>query len=97
MRHYVIARYEVKDFDRFQAEFAQVAPQLPEHGFPRTWLNRNADNPEEIVVLHECEDLGRAHAFFESDEYRECTRRAGITAEPRLAFLEELAGAPAAA
>ena len=96
MRNYVIARYLVKDFDRFKAEFDEVAPQLPERGFSRTWLDRNVDNPNEIVVMHECDDLDRARAFLESDEYHECIHRAGIVGEPSVTFLEELIRAPAA-
>ncbi len=97
MRYYAIARYRIRDLGQFKAEFDQVSAQLPQWGFSRTWLDRNVDDPNEIVVMHECQNLDRAHEFFGSDEYRQCVRKAGVIGEPRVMFMEELARMPAAA
>jgi len=94
MRHCVIARYRIRNFDEFKAEFDQAAPSLPEHGFSRTWLDRNVNDPNEIVVIHEADDLDRVHAFYESDQYRQCLSKAGVIGEPSVTFTEELAAMP---
>ncbi len=75
-------------------ELDTVLPRLAERGFTRTGLDRNVDDPNEIVVIHEVGDLDRAHEFYGSDEYRQCIRKAGVVGEPAMTFLEELAAAP---
>ena len=97
MRQYAIARFKIKDFAQFKAEFEKVSPQLTQWGFSRTWLDRNVEDPNEIVVIHEIQDLERVHEFYASDEFRQCIRRAGVKGDPRVTFVEELARMPAMA
>lgn len=93
MHGYVEARYEVHDVGKFLDEFARAGDMLRNYGFSHTWLHRNADEPTQVIVVHEASDLDRARQFYDSDEYRQCRQHAGVK-QPRLTFMEELVGAP---
>ncbi|PYQ54535.1 MAG: hypothetical protein DMF53_29340, partial [Acidobacteria bacterium] len=49
---------------------------------------RGADDPQEVVVLFEAEDLGRARALAGSDELRKIMQEAGVLGPPDMHFLE---------
>ena len=51
---------------------------------------RNADDPEEIVVLLEWDSLERARAFAQSPDLRETMERAGVTGPPDIRFLDRV-------
>ena len=97
MKHYAMVHYRIRDFDQFKAEFEKVSPELPEFGFIHTWLHRSVDDPSEIVIVHECEDLALARRFYNSDEYRQCIRDAGVVGEPNITYMEGLESMPRAA
>lgn len=78
-------------------DFAVWKPVFDEHGMTRRangsrggWILRSADDPHEVFVLLEWDDLERARLFADSDDLREVMARAGVTGEPEIWFLEEL-------
>ncbi len=83
------------------ADIAVWKPVFDEHGMTRRangsrggrifW---SADDPLEVFVLLEWDDLERARFFADSDDLREVMARAGVSGEPEIWFLEEL-GRPA--
>ena len=51
---------------------------------------RNADDPNELVILLEWDSLENARQFANADELREAMKRAGVADEPDVYFLEEI-------
>ena len=54
------------------------------------WLFRNADDPNEILLLLAWDDLERARLFADSDDLHEAMTRAGVTDRPDIWFLENV-------
>jgi hypothetical protein len=53
-------------------------------------LFRSENDPNEVVILFEWEDLGKAHKFAESEDLRQTMERAGVVGKPELHFLDEI-------
>jgi hypothetical protein len=50
-------------------------------------LLRSVDNPNEVVLLFEAEDLRKAQAFTESSDLRQAMQKAGVVGQPDILFL----------
>ncbi|MCE5280184.1 MAG: hypothetical protein ABFD92_17760 [Planctomycetaceae bacterium] len=90
-RYYVVATYRVGDFNQFKDEFDQAQDMLQSMGgFKKTYLNRGLDDPNLIVIVHECGSLQKARDFYDSQEFKQCLDKAGIVEKPQVSFVEEL-------
>ena len=49
---------------------------------------RGTDDPHQVIVLFEAEDLDRAKAFANSDDLRETMMRAGVQDQPDVYYLD---------
>ena len=59
-----------------------------ESGGKGGFLFRNADDPNETVILLEWPDLEDARRFAQSEDLRETMQRAGVAEQPDIFFLE---------
>ncbi len=91
MKYYVIASYRISDLQTFRNEFDSAQEMLQTSGFRKTYLNRDVEDPDHLVVVHECEDLDKARAYYHSQEFKDCLGRAGVIEGPHLTYIEELA------
>jgi heme-degrading monooxygenase HmoA len=78
------------------ADYAAWKPLFDEHGIARRAngsrggrIYRSADDPNEVVILLEWDDLERARLFADSDDLREAMVRGGVTDRPDIWFLED--------
>ena len=78
-------------------EFAKWKPIFDEHGAARKasgskggYLFRNANDPNELIVLFEWDNLEKARQFAQSDDLRERMQQAGLMDRPDVYFLEEV-------
>ena len=94
MRYYSIASFEIQDYKQFKDEFDAIQDTLRNVGFKRTYLNRDADDSNHLIVVHEFEDLQKARDFYKSQDFRQCMERAGVIGQPQITFMEELARTP---
>ncbi len=92
---HLLVRHKVQDYARWK-------PGFDEHGATRKassskggLLFRSADDPNELVILLEFEDLDKARAFAGSDDLREKMREVGVVDQPDIYFLEEVDRPPA--
>ena len=51
---------------------------------------RNAEDPNELVILLEWDSLDNARQFANADKLREAMQRAGVADQPDVYFLEEV-------
>ena len=86
---YLLVRHKVKDYSSWKSGFDDHASTRRESGSRGGHVFRSADDPEEVVVLLEWDDLDNARAFAESDDLRETMRRVGVIGRPDVYFLEE--------
>jgi heme-degrading monooxygenase HmoA len=51
---------------------------------------RNANNPKEIVVLTEWDDLAKARQFSQSEDLKKAMQQGGVTGAPEVLFLDQV-------
>lgn len=84
---YLLIRHKVQDFQVWKPGYDAHAPQRAEAGLTEKYLLRSADDPNEIVLLFEAADLGRAKAFCESADLRQKMQEVGVVDKPDVYFL----------
>jgi len=92
---YVVVRLTVEDLEKWKAGFQQAATLRKGYGSKGARAFINADNPNEVLVLGEYEDAAKAREMFQSKEFREATKRAGVVGTPSVVHLDEALTLPA--
>lgn len=87
MASYVLVRHKVKDFSEWKRGYDAHLPKRVEAGLTEKQLLRGAQEPNEVVVLFEAKDLGRAKTFAESTALKEVMQKAGVMDKPDIYFL----------
>jgi hypothetical protein len=87
---YVLIRHKVEDVATWKSVFDEHGPAREGHGSRGGQLFRNADEPDEVFVLLEVDELGTARRFAQSEDLRNTMRRAGVRDEPDIHFLEQV-------
>jgi heme-degrading monooxygenase HmoA len=86
---YIQVQHKVEDYNRWKAAFDAHASAREAGGSTGTnYILRNVDNPNELVVVLEWDDLDRARQFAQSQELREAMQNAGVTGPPEVLFLK---------
>ena len=86
----LIIRHKVKDYKKWKALFDEHAAKRKAAGSKGGRLFRSEKDPNDVVILFEWENLGRAHQFSESEDLRQTMERAGVVGKPEAYFLEEM-------
>jgi hypothetical protein len=86
---YLLVRHQVQDYERWKPLFDEHGLTRKANGSMGGQLFRSADNPNEIVMLIEVEELDRARQFAQSDDLRQAMQQAGVTDQPDIYFLEQ--------
>jgi heme-degrading monooxygenase HmoA len=87
MASFLLLRYRVRDFAAWKRGYDAHLPKRVEAGLTETHLFHGATDANEVVLLFEVADLGRAKAFVESAELREATQKVGLLDKPESHFL----------
>jgi heme-degrading monooxygenase HmoA len=88
MSHFIV-RHKVEDYAKWKKVFDEHSTTRKTSGSKGGRLFRNADNPNEVIVLWDWEDLDQARQFAHSPDLRETMERAGVADRPDIYFLEE--------
>ena len=91
---YMFVRHNVEDYERWKPVFEEHGSTRRESGSKGVRLFRNADAPNETVILLEWDDLEKARRFAQSENLRETMERAGVADEADIYFLEEVDTVP---
>ena len=81
---------EFRDYDEWKPVFEELTSLRGRYGSQGTRVFRADDHPNEAVILTEFRDEQEARRMFQSDEFREATQKAGVTAPPKIEFLDEV-------
>lgn len=87
---YVLVRHKVKDYGKWKPRFDEHGATREASGFRGHHLFRNADDPHELVILFEVDDLERARQFGQSEDLRQAMQRAGVSDQPDIYLLDEV-------
>jgi heme-degrading monooxygenase HmoA len=87
---YILIRHKVVDY-------AQWKPVFDEHGVTRKangckggHLFRSSEDPHEVVILFEWDNMEKARQFVQSEDLRKAMKRAGVSDQPDMYFLDEV-------
>jgi heme-degrading monooxygenase HmoA len=87
---YVLVRHKVTDYGKWKAVFDEHGATRKASGFRGHHLFHNADDPNELVILFEVDDLEKARQFGQSEDLRQAMLRAGVSDQPDMYFLDEI-------
>jgi quinol monooxygenase YgiN len=76
---HLLVQQRIEEFDRWKEVFDRLAPARAEASCRSTALFRNREDPHEVVVLFEFDDLARAREHLTSPELRAAWQAAGVT------------------
>ena len=87
MASFVIVRHKVRDFKTWKPVYDAHKPKRAEAGLNEKHLFRSVDDPNEVVLLFEAQDLTRAKAFGSSADLRHKMEEGGVVDKPTIYFL----------
>lgn len=93
--HYVLVRHKVEEYNKWKNIYDGNMENRKNNGSKGSHVFRSAENPDELVILFEWDDLDNARKFFESEDFKIKVRTAGIPDEPDIYFLEGIGRTPA--
>ena len=64
-------------------------PKRVEEGLTEKYLLRGADDPNEVIILFEAQDIDRAKAFSESQDLRDTMEKFGVVGKPDIYYLND--------
>ncbi len=85
-----LIRHRVKEFAKWKPLFDEHAAIRKANGSKGGRLFRSEKDPNEVVILFEWEDFGKARQFAESEDLRKRMERAGVIGKPDLYLLDEI-------
>lgn len=86
---YSLARLKVEDYAKWKPVFDQISAARRASGAKKGILLRDADNPNEITILIEWDNLENARKFIQSDVVKKSLRESG-TIKSDFYFLNEV-------
>lgn len=89
MAHMII-RHKVEDYGKWKAVFDAHSTTRKAGGCRGGHLFRNADNPNELIIVWDWDTLENARKFAASPDLREVMGKAGVSDRPDVYFLEEV-------
>jgi heme-degrading monooxygenase HmoA len=92
---FVLVRHKVKDYAKWKPLYDEHGVMRKKYGSKGARVLRNANDPNELVIITEWENLKTAHAFAEAPDLREAMERGGVADKPDIFFLEEIDKQPA--
>jgi quinol monooxygenase YgiN len=87
---HVLVRFTVEDVAKWKPVFEEASAMRKTFGSRGVRAFSKADSSNEIVIIGEYESREKAQQMFQSPEFREATRRAGVMTPPDVTFLEQV-------
>ena len=87
---HVLVRFTVEDVETWKGVFTEAATLRKNYGSKGVRAYSQVDKPNEIVIVGEYEDVEKARQLFQSQEFRDATKLAGVQGPPEVTILKEL-------
>ena len=84
---HMMVRHKVHDSAKWKAAYDGHLSARQAAGLTERHVFRNADNPNEVIMLFEASDLGKARAFASSADLLQKMQEAGVVDKPDIYFL----------
>jgi hypothetical protein len=84
----IAVHVNVADYDTWRPNFEKGSDQRAKFGVTNPSVYRNADRPNEIVVVSDVTDVAKAVAGIRGPEVREMMSKSGVQGEPQIFVAE---------
>ncbi len=85
---YILVRHKVEDYAKWKPVFDEHGAARKAIGSKGGYLFRNFDDPNEVVMYMEVDDLEKARQFVQSEDLRQAMERGGLADQPDVYFLD---------
>ena len=85
---WVLVRHKVNDYGKWKPVFDEHAAEREPAGCKGGYVLRSIEDPREVIILLEWDNLQRARDFVSSDNLRKAMEKSGVTEKPDVFFLE---------
>ncbi|MCJ7444527.1 MAG: hypothetical protein MUO26_08365 [Methanotrichaceae archaeon] len=92
---YMLIRHKVIDYAKWKTVYDQHVATRKASGSKGAHLFRSSDNPNEIMILFEWDELGNARKFSQSEDLIKRLQMAGVIDKPDIYFLDKVEQTPA--
>lgn len=90
----VLVNHRVADYAKWLKAYEEHEPERRKATITSSTVWRDAEDPNHVYMLFECQDLEKVRQLGSTPEMRETARRAGVIGEPTSVFLNEGAKYP---
>jgi heme-degrading monooxygenase HmoA len=87
---HLLVRSKVEDYAKWKSVYDEMGATRKAHGSKGGYIFRNAEDPNEVVVLLEFKDIKSASQFAQSTNLKEAMKRAGVSDKPDIYLLNEI-------
>jgi quinol monooxygenase YgiN len=87
----ILVRHKVRDYASWKVEFDHFVDFRKSSGEKSYRILHPGDDPNDLLLLFEWDSPKNAEKFFASPQLKSTMQRAGVSEEPRVQFLDEVA------
>jgi len=84
---YLLVRHRVAEFDQWKSAYDAHLQAREKAGLKQEHLLRNIDDPDEVLILFEVEDLQKAREFIDASDLSAAMEKAGVVDKPDIYHL----------
>ncbi len=84
----MVIRHTVNDFSAWKTGYDAHQPARTVAGLTEKYLLQDTDNPNQVTIMLEADDLQRAEEFTKSDDLRETMQKFGVIGKPDIYFVK---------
>ena len=82
--------YRVEDYDRWWRFYKDDTANRKTHGSRESFINRNKEYANEIILFYQWDTMDNAKKFFESEDVKNKMKDAGVIGEPIVVYFTEI-------
>lgn len=83
---HLFVRHPVEDYEMWRQAYDDADALREEFGVRSHTVFQSADDPNDVTVMHELDNIGAAKLFAEAPQLREAMDQAGVSAPPTIWF-----------
>jgi hypothetical protein len=87
---YLLLHHEVADYSAWKTVFDSSLDWRTKHGERNCRIFRGVQNPNELTLMFEWENVEKAREFMALDELKTRMSKAGVKSTPRVEYLTEM-------
>lgn len=90
----VIINHRVADFATWLKAYEDHASKRSAAGITSSIVCQSVDDPNDVSIYFEVQDLGRAREFSQSEDLKQTMQAAGVVSQPTFRFMQSARSYP---